>query len=453
MPIVTPAFRIFIVEDNEWYGQLLAYRLNQNPDYTVTRFASAQECLSQLAQKPDLISLDYGLPDMAGDEVFRRIKVQLPDVAVVVISAQEDVRTAISLLRQGAYDYLVKDEDTPDRLWHVAGNVQRQVTLRRENEQLRQQLGQATDPRRTLLGCSPQMQQLQGLIEKAARTNISVSLTGETGTGKELVAKAIHALSEQRTGAFVAVNVAAIPRELLESELFGHEKGAFTGAVSRRVGRFEEAHQGTLFLDEIADLDFSLQSKLLRALQEREVYRVGGNSAIRFDARLIVATHHDLAERVRQGAFREDLFYRLLGLPIALPPLRERGDDVLLLAKAFLRDFATRNNLAVHSFSPAACLKLQQYAFPGNVRELKAVVELGAVLAEGDTVEPVDLQLRPTSPAASPETAAPLRAQVASIVQRCLDANQGNILQAAAQLCIGKSTLYRMLQNKEVYIK
>ena len=451
-----PALQIFIVEDNIWYGELLEYKLSQNPDYVIRRFATAQACLDRLADKPDLITLDYSLPDGTGDQVLRQIKERLPEVVVIVISGQEDVRTAVSLLRQGAYDYLVKDEETADRLWNTIGNVRQQVALRRENERLREQIGQKFDPQRAILGKSPQMQQLHALIEKAARTNITVSLSGETGTGKELVAKSIHYRSERRNGAFVAVNVAAIPRELLESELFGHEKGAFTGAVSRRVGRFEEAHKGTLFLDEIAELDLSLQAKLLRVLQEREVVRVGGTGTIPFDARLMVATHRDLATEVQQGRFREDLYYRLLGLPILLPPLRERGPDVLMLAQSFLQSFCTQNGMAHCRLSPEAQQKLLNYSFPGNVRELKAVMELAAVLAESEVIRAQDLPLRHAN---ALHTEAPtlgnesLRAQTAAIVQRCLDSYNGNVLLAAAKLQIGKSTIYRMVQNSEVQVR
>ncbi|AIZ62493.1 regulator [Hymenobacter sp. DG25B] len=448
MPLL-PTLHIFIVEDNEWYGELLEYKLAQNPDNRIQRFTTAQACLTHLSEQPDLITLDYSLPDATGDKVLLQIKEQLPDVTVIVISSQEDVRTAIRLLHQGAYDYLVKDTDTPDRLWHTVNNVRQQLALRRENTELRKQVAQKYVPRQAIMGSSPPMQQLFKLIDKAARTPITVSVSGETGTGKELVAKAIHYQSDRRAGPFVAVNVAAIPRELLESELFGHEKGAFTGAASRRIGRFEEAHQGTLFLDEVAELDLDLQAKLLRVLQEREVTRVGGNAAIAFDARLIVATHHDLHQLVKQARFREDLFYRLLGLPIVLPPLRERGPDVLLLANAFLASFCALNGMPLLRLSSGAQHKLIQYAFPGNVRELKAVIELAAVLADGETIEADDLSLRQqeTTPLAANT---PLRAQVAAIVQRYLDANNSNILETAAQLQIGKSTIYRMVQNKEV---
>ncbi|MBT9393205.1 sigma-54 dependent transcriptional regulator [Hymenobacter sp. NST-14] len=451
-----PPVTIFIVEDNAWYGELLEYKLAQNPDYTIRRFTTAQSCLDNLGDKPDIITLDYSLPDGKGDQVLQQIKERLPEVAVIAISGQEDIRTAIGMLRQGAYDYLVKDEETADRLWNTVGNIRKQLELRQENTRLREQIGQKYDPQRAILGESPQVRQLYALIEKAARTNITVSISGETGTGKELVAKAIHYGSERRNAAFVAVNVAAIPRELVESELFGHEKGAFTGAVARRIGRFEEAHKGTLFLDEVAELDMSLQAKLLRVLQEREVSRVGGSSTIPFDARLMVATHRDLTQEVKEGRFREDLYYRLLGLPIALPPLRERGEDVLLLADSFLREFCTQNNMATCTLSEAARQKLRHYSFPGNVRELKAVVELAAVLAENDQIQPQDLPLRhlqPETAVADTISNESLRSQMAAIVQRYLDAHSGNILQVAAKLQIGKSTVYRMVQNNEVYIR
>ncbi|MBD2714156.1 sigma-54-dependent Fis family transcriptional regulator [Microvirga sp. STR05] len=452
---VSSAVHIFIVEDNAWYGELLEYKLAQNPDYQVQRFTTAQACLDHLGEKPDLITLDYSLPDGKGDQVLRQIKERLPEVAVIIISGQEDVRTAIGLLRQGAYDYLVKDEETADRLWNSVGNVRKQLQLRRENERLREQIGMKYEPGRAILGSSPQMQQLSTLIEKAARTNITVSLSGETGTGKELVAKAIHYLSPRREQAFVAVNVAAIPRELLESELFGHEKGAFTGAISRRIGRFEEAHRGTLFLDEIAEMPLDLQAKLLRVLQEREVMRVGGGQPIAFDARLMVATHHDLAEQVQKGRFREDLYYRLLGLPIVLPPLRERGQDILMLAESFLSDFCHQNKMTPCRLSDEARNLLLRYPFPGNVRELKAIIELAAVLAEQDTILPQDLSLRiqGSSTNGQAPAAESLRTQIAAIVQRYLDAHQGNIMQVADKLQIGKSTIYRMAQNNEVRLR
>jgi len=443
---------IFVVEDNEWYGKLLVHRLGQNPGHSVQRFTTARACLDQLSERPDVITLDYSLPDAKGEQVLRQVRDRLPDTEVVVISGQEDVSTAVSLLRQGAYDYLVKDENTLDRLWNIMSKVGQQVSLRRENFLLRQQIGARYAPSQAILGEHPSIKQVHSLIAKAARTAITVSVTGETGTGKELAAKAIHFQSDRASHPFVAVNMAAIPRELLESELFGHEKGAFTGAVGRRVGRLEEANTGTLFLDEIADLDLSLQAKLLRVLQEREVTRVGGNQRVPFDVRLIVATHRDLLAEVQAGRFREDLYYRLLGLPLALPPLRQRGADGLVLAERFVQDFCALNNLPPQQLTDEACQRLQEHPFPGNVRELKAVVELAAVLADGDLIQAEDLPLRAGSRLVGPGSLLSLRDQTTAIVQNCLDEMAGDVLAVAARLRIGKSTIYRMIQMQEVRV-
>ena len=451
---MTPAlpFKIFVVEDNEWYGELLVHRLGQNPNHSVFRFATARACLEQLGEQPDFITLDYSLPDAKGEQVLRTIRQQLPGTEVIVISGQEDVSTAVSMLRQGAYDYLVKDENTLDRLWNIVGKVEQQVRLRRENSRLRQQVADRYNPGQIILGEHPSIQLVHTLITKAARTTITVSVSGETGTGKELVAKAIHYQSTRAAQPFVAVNMAAIPRELVESELFGHEKGAFTGAVARRVGRLEEANGGTLFLDEIADLDLGLQAKLLRVLQEREVTRLGGNQTVAFDVRLIVATHRDLLNEVQAGRFREDLYYRLLGLPIVLPPLRQRGADVLLMAGVFVRDFCQLNNLPPRLLADSAREQLRQHPFPGNVRELKAVVELACVLADGELIQGEDLPLRAGRTVVGAGSQLSLREQTTAIVQSCLDEVAGDVLAAAARLRIGKSTIYRMIQQQELVV-
>ena len=448
----TLPFKIFVVEDNEWYGELLAHRLGQNPNHSVFRFTTAKAFLEQLGEQPDFITLDYSLPDAKGEQLLLQIRERLPGTEVLVISGQEDVNTAVSMLRQGAYDYLVKDENTLDRLWNIVGKVEQQASLRRENTKLRQQVGARYGAAQALLGEHTSMQQVRNLITKAARTTITVSLSGETGTGKEVVAKAIHFQSERAGQAFVAVNMAAIPRELVESELFGHEKGAFTGAVARRVGRLEEANGGTLFLDEIADLDLSLQAKLLRVLQEREVTRVGGNHATPFDVRLIVATHRDLLSEVQAGRFREDLYYRLLGLPVVLPPLRQRGHDVLLLAEVFVRDFCLHNNLPACRIAESARERLMAHPFPGNVRELKAVVELATVLADGEHIQADDLPLKPGRATVGAGSQLSLREQTTAIVQQCLDELEGDVLAVAARLRIGKSTIYRMIQQQELRV-
>ena len=448
----TLPFKIFVIEDNEWYGELLVHRLGQNPNHNVQRFTTARACLDHLSELPDFITLDYSLPDAKGEQVLRQIKERLPGTEVLVISGQEDVNTAVSMLRQGAYDYLVKDENTLDRLWNIVGKVEQQARLQRENTLLRQQIGARYSPGQAILGEHASVQLVHTLIAKAARTTITVSVSGETGTGKELVAKAIHFQSSRAGQPFVAVNMAAIQRELVESELFGHEKGAFTGAVARRVGRLEEANGGTLFLDEIADLDLSLQAKLLRVLQEREVTRVGGSQRVPFDVRLIVATHRDLLAEVQAGRFREDLYYRLLGLPVVLSPLRQRGHDVLLLAEVFVREFCLLNNLPPRQLTDCARTRLREHPFPGNVRELKAVVELATVLADGDQIRGEDLPLRLGRTTVGAGSQLSLREQTTAIIQQCLDELDGDVLAVAARLHIGKSTVYRMLQQRELQL-
>jgi DNA-binding NtrC family response regulator len=373
-----------------------------------------------------------------------------------LISSQADISTAVELMRHGATNYLVKDPTTPDRLWQLLAQAQHQPPAGRPAR--KQAAPQATSTN-LLLGEHASMQRVRELVSKAARTTITVSITGETGTGKELVAQAIHAQSERAGHPFIAVNMAAIPRELLESELFGHEKGAFTGASARRIGHFEAANGGTLFLDEIGDLELPLQAKLLRVLQERVVTRLGGSKAVPFDVRLVVATHRDLAAEARAGRFREDLYYRLLGLPIELPALRTRGNDLLLLADFFVNNFSQYNRLPVRGFDAEARKRLLAHSFPGNVRELRAVVELAAVLAEGSHIRATDLPSLEGSPV-SRETEAPpaaestlsLREQTLAIMQNTLNSTKGDVVAAAGRLRIGRSTIYRLLQSGELHL-
>ncbi|GAB3195666.1 DNA-binding NtrC family response regulator [Pontibacter aydingkolensis] len=447
-------FKIFILDDDVWYSELLEYHLSSNPDYELKKFHSAKDCLASLYERPNVVTLDYSLPDKNGDEVLKSIKEQSPDTQVVVISGQEDVATAVNLLKKGAYDYIVKDEDTPERLWNTVNKIRENVSLREEISQLREEIGQKYDFSKVIIGKSEPIMRVFAMMDKASKTNITVSINGETGTGKELVAKAIHYNSTRRKAPYVAVNVAAIPKELIESELFGHEKGAFTGAVSRRLGKFEEANKGTIFLDEIGELDVSLQAKLLRVLQEKEITRVGGNALVPVDVRIIVATHKNLSEEVKKGNFREDLYYRLLGLPILLPPLRERGSDILILAKYFIDAFAKENGLGKKSLSEKAQKKLLSYSFPGNVRELRAIVELAVVLSDDEQIQEHDINLTASnSDKDFLATERTLKGYTTEIIQRFLDKYDYNVLYVADKLDIGKSTIYRMIQNKELILK
>ena len=303
------------------------------------------------------------------------------------------------------------------------------------------------------MGNSPAIKRVFGLMEKAAKTNITVSITGETGTGKEVAAKCIHYNSERRNKPFVAVNVAAIPKDLLESELFGHEKGAFTGAIARRIGKFEEASKGTLFLDEIGELDLSMQAKLLRALQERELTRIGSNELIKIDVRIVVATHKNLVDEVKKNNFREDLYYRLLGLPIHLPALRDRENDILLIAKYYMDLFCKENKMPVKIFSTDAKKKLLNHPFPGNIRELKSVIELASVMAEGNDILPEHLNIVTQNVLESFALKdATLKEFNIKLLQYYLDLYNSDVLRVAKKLDVGKSTIYRMIQNKELIV-
>lgn len=444
-------FKIFIVEDDEWYAELLGYHLSLNPDYEIQKFSTAKEFLNQLHKKPAVVTLDYSLPDMNGSDLMKRIKIQYPDVPIVIISGQEDVATAVNLLREGAYDYIVKDDEAKNRIWNTIKNIRENINLKDEISQLKEEIEKKYEFHNVIKGNSPAIKKIFDLIEKACKTNITVSITGETGTGKELVAKAIHYNSDRRKSNFIAVNVAAIPKELIESELFGHEKGAFTGANTRRIGKFEEAHKGTIFLDEIGEMDLNLQAKLLRVLQEREVTRIGANQNVKIDVRVLVATHKDLTEEVRKKTFREDLYYRLLGLPIKVPPLRERGNDILLLAKHFIDEFCRENKLKKINLSPEAQKKIMSYPFPGNVRELKAVIELGAVMANDDLITEDNINFTSVASISDlmmEETT--LQEYTNKIIRYFLDKYDDNVLLVAEKLDIGKSTIYRMLKNGEL---
>jgi two-component system response regulator AtoC len=446
-------FKVFIVEDDLWYSSMLEYYLSLNPDYVIQKFDTAKSFLSKLHEKPDVVTLDYSLPDTTGDKILKQIKETSPDTKVIIISGQEDVKVALDLLKKGAYDYIVKDEDAKDRLWNAIIHLRENVQLKREIEDLKEEVGRKYDFNNSIIGTSPVIQRVFGMMEKAAKTNITVSISGETGTGKELVAKSIHYNSPRKNLPFVAVNLAAIPRDLLESELFGHEKGAFTGAVARRIGKFEEATKGTLFLDEIGEMDINMQAKLLRALQEKEIIRVGSNEVVKIDVRIIVATHRNLLEMVKNGQFREDLYYRILGLPINLPPLRERENDVLIIANHFMDNFCRENKLPKKQLTTEAKKKLMGHAFPGNVRELKSVIELACVMAEDKEVDAEHLNV--TSQNVLTDfmmKEVTLKEFTTKFIQFYLDKYNYDVLKVARKLDVGKSTIYRMIQNKEVFV-
>jgi two-component system, NtrC family, response regulator AtoC len=442
--------KIFVVEDNEWYNKLLVYTLSLNPDYEVKSFFNARDFLKSLSEMPDIVTLDYKLPDLSGLEVLKMIRQVNDDVQVILVSEQEDIEMVVTLLKLGAYDYITKSDDIKERLLNTIQNLTKDLSLKKEISILRREVQNKYSFRKTILGESPAIKSVYELVGKALDTNITVIISGETGTGKELVAKAIHYNSKRKEKPFVAVNVPAIPSELIESELFGHEKGSFTGASSRRIGRFEEADGGTLFLDEIGEMEMNLQTKLLRVLQEKEIVRIGSNKPVKTDCRIIAATNKILRDEVKKGRFREDLYYRLLGLPIELPPLRDRASDILILARHFIDSFCNENGMPVKRLSPGAQKTLLNYNFPGNVRELKSLVELAVTLSPGEEIEENDFAFDPAEPFSAVSGAdLTLREYEMQILKATLRKCNNDINLTAKKLDIGVSTIYRMLKQEK----
>lgn len=442
--------KIFVVEDDPAYTKFLKYVLGLNPDFEIEYFATGKEFLSNLHKNPTIVTLDYSLPDVAGEEVLQQIRNYDANIDVIIVSGQEKIGTAVDLLKSGAFDYITKDTETKEKLLGAIRNARNKSSLIKEIVHLKKEITEKYEFEKSIIGSSIALKNVFQLLEKAVETNISVSITGETGTGKELIAKAIHYNSKRKNKPIIAVNIAAIPKDLIESELFGHEKGAFTGALSRRIGKFEEAEGGTLFLDEIGEMDPALQAKLLRVLQEREVVRIGGNQVIKLDVRIIIATHKDLGEEIKEGRFREDLYYRLLGMPIHLPPLRDRGNDVIILAKFFLDQFSKENEMPKITLSQEAQTRLLEYSFPGNIRELKSVIELAAVMAEGNTILPQNITFgNATRPEYLLSNDMTMQEYMYRIIRHYLNRYDNNVLEVASKLDIGKSSLYRYLKEME----
>ncbi len=442
-------YKIFVVDDNFLFLKVLYKTLELNEMYEVIPISSGRECIERLNEQPDVVTLDYTLPDYNGKEILEIIKKQLPDTQVIIVSGQNDISTAVNLLKIGAYDYIVKGVDTREKITISIEKIIERFELTKENKILKEAISHEYNFRQLIKGSSKSMENVFDLMGKAARNNITVSVFGETGTGKELVAKGIHYNSTRKNKPFVPVNISSIPETLIESELFGYEKGAFTGADSSKPGKIELAHEGTLFLDEIAEMNLSTQSKLLRVLQEREVVRLGSNKAIKFDVRIIIATHRNLVDQVQNGKFREDLYFRLLGLTINLPPLRERGSDSIMLAKHFANTFCAENKMEPKNLNDGAVEKIRSYSFPGNVRELKALMDLACVLTDTNEIEDHHININPVNlnrNLLSQEKT--LQEYNEEIIEYFVNKYK-NVREAAKRLGVGKSTIYRYLKAKE----
>jgi two-component system, NtrC family, response regulator PilR len=368
--------RILIVDDETSMREFLAILLGRE-GYAVESAADAESALSRLEERTfDLILSDVKMPGLDGIALLERVKRSWPETAVLMLTAYTTAEDAVEAMKRGAYDYIAKPFKV-DELKILVRNALEKVDLKKENVRLRQEL---RDRFSGFVGKSRSMSELYALIEKVAASGASVLITGESGTGKELAARAIHEQSPRRNRPFVAVNCSAIPENLMESELFGHKKGSFTGAIADQSGLFEQAERGTLFLDEIGDLPFLLQAKLLRVLQEKEFRRVGGSEAIKADVRIVAASNRDLQTQLREGTFREDLFYRLNVIMLRMPPLRERVEDIPLLMEHFFRKYA-REGAGELVVTPDALKAIISYPFPGNVRELENMMERCAVLS------------------------------------------------------------------------
>ena len=389
------SIKVFIVEDDWEFAEELKKDLeasNENGSltYDIKVFDTGDECVKELSVNPELVILDLKLPGMSGLELLQQVKQYNNEIKTIVLSGQKEVEQVIEVYKAGADDYLVKNEKYLDELEQAIHRLTNNIKLRKQVDKLKEQIVDR-NKYSLILGGSPKLLEVLKLMQKVEKNDIMVLITGESGTGKELVARTIHYNSHRKNNAFIPINVPAIPEDLIESELFGHEKGAFTGAVNKRIGKFEEGDGGTIFLDEIGEMDLDLQAKLLRVLQENEVVRVGSNKIINIDVRVLASTNRDLLQEVKAGRFREDLYYRLNGFLIDLPPLRERGDDILLLAKNFLDDFCKRNKLPAKKISQGAAQTLLNYDWPGNIRELKSSIERAILLAETNEIQYNDL--------------------------------------------------------------
>jgi DNA-binding NtrC family response regulator len=382
--------KVFIIEDDPIVTSVIKQSLIVNANCEIFTFDNAHDSLNNLHLNPDIVILDYNLPDEDGFSVMAKIKSYSQTIQVIICSGQEKADVVLKCLNNGANGYVFKDEMMIEYIRKSVNTLAENSTLRKEVELLKDQIIDR-NKYSNIIGNSKEVLKVLRLIQKVEKNNMTVLVTGQSGTGKELVAKALHYNSNRSRKPFVIVNMGAIPTDLVESELFGHEKGAFTDAREKRIGKFEEADGGTIFLDEIGEMDLSLQSKLLRVLQEKEVTRIGSNKIMKLDFRLIAATNKNMLHEVKEGRFREDLFYRLQGFLIHLPPLKERGDDIVLLGKSFLNDFCKENRMPQVTLSKDACAFMLDYDWPGNIRELKAVIERAALMAEDNIITVEDL--------------------------------------------------------------
>ncbi len=465
-----PVAPILIVDDEPFVADLLFHWVNNVWDYPAIIARDGESAIVAMREHhPRMVLLDVHLPDLNGIDVLRAMKSADEFLPIVMVSAEESITTAVEALKAGGYDYLTKPINT-DRLQVIIRNALATYSYHEKLRSLQRELNHRYDFS-NIISADPRMHDVFKLMRKACDSEINVCILGESGTGKELVARALHTNGPRSDKAFQVINCAAIPHALLESELFGHEKGSFTGATQRKIGKFEAANGGTLFLDEIGDMDLMLQAKVLRAIQEHEFERVGGTETIRVDVRIICATNVDLQNSIQEKRFREDLYYRISAFPIMLPPLRERRGDILLLAETFLQRASLRQNKRVSTLSRAAMEAMIAYPWPGNIREIESTVERAVILADSDTIHTRDLPLSvrqygevPSGEESAEDmkeffdpfknrTVLPLEEVKRIVVHHALSACRGNISEAAQKLDISRSTMYRFLEIYNIETK
>ncbi len=450
---------IFIVDDEQAISKLLSFWVKDKWGYDVEVFANSEAMLKNMSAKPDIILLDIMLPGLDGIETLQRIKQIDENLPVIMLSAQGSIEVAVDSLRDGAYDYFPKPIDQ-QRLELAVKNAIKSHDLTREIQRLKETV-QREYSFENIITADRKMQDVFRLVTKVMNNTITVLIYGESGTGKELIARAIHYNGDRKNKPFVIVNCASIPRELLESELFGHERGSFTGAHQQKKGKFEIANGGTIFLDEVGELEMLLQAKLLRVIQEKEFERVGGTELIKTDVRIISATNRDLKIAVEEKEFREDLYYRLNSFPIYVPPLRQRKGDVLVLAEYFINEFNKKLGKEIKGFTKRALKLIYEYDWPGNIREMENTIERCLIITENDVVDVEDLpsHLRTAENMASVDYAGPLFSNETIVpfeklkeeaIRHALKVTKGNIVEAAKRLHLGRATIYRLMEKYSI---
>lgn len=450
---------VFIVDDEQAISKLLTYWVKDKWKYDAEVFGNGEDMLRRLSAKPDLILLDIMLPGIDGIEILKKVKQIDENLPVIMLSAQGSIEVAVDALKFGAFDYFPKPIDV-QRLEPAIKNAIKSYDLTREIENLKENVKKEYSFD-NIVSADGKMQDVFKLVSKVLNNDITVLIYGESGTGKELIARAIHYNGKRKDHPFIVVNCASIPRELLESELFGHEKGSFTGAHQRKLGKFELANGGTLFLDEVGELEMLLQAKLLRVIQEKEFERVGGTELIKTDVRILSATNRDLKKAVEEKQFREDLFYRLNSFPIYIPPLRQRKGDILVLAQHFLDFFNKKLSKGIKGFSKKALKHIYEYPWPGNIREMENTIERCLIIAEKDIIDVDDLppHLKSIDAAAVAEMSGPLFSDENIVpfeklkeeaIRHAIKVTNGNIVEAAKKLQLGRATIYRLMDKYKI---